>query len=506
MLKKAVSYVRVSSDEQAKSGFSIPQQISNNMQFALQEGYAIVQTFKDEGISAKDLNRPALQELLSYCMKKENEVEAVIVWKLDRISRSVADYTATLSPFFEENNIQLLTVTDVNGRGVDVTMMRQISMVFAERERRMAALRTQEGIRGKVASGQYPYHAPVGYINVIKKGSKYKEMVIDEENAFFIRQAYQLCLQGDSLVTITKKLYNMGFRNKNGQKRPKSTIEHILHNIAYTGRFYYEDKLIENANYPAIISEATFYAVQEKLSAPSKTRQLHTQFPYNECMTCAKCGCYLTGELKTKKSKNGTKEYIYYHCTGNRGGDCKKDSYIRQELIDEAFTNILKQITIPQSILELVANELKKVHKEQNQDFELQKKSIRKRIDKIDKTLKSAFESGMGQFSDSLKKNIEEWEIERRTLILEEEQLLKITKTFFVQSNSLLEFCKNAHRAFLEGDAQQKRKIVKIVCSNFSYDGENLVIEPNIAFKAVIKNSLSNKKLPRLDSNQQPTG
>ena len=72
MLKKAVSYVRVSSDEQAKSGFSIPQQISNNMQFALQEGYAIVQTFKDEGISAKDLNRPALQELLSYCMKKEN--------------------------------------------------------------------------------------------------------------------------------------------------------------------------------------------------------------------------------------------------------------------------------------------------------------------------------------------------------------------------------------------------------------------------------------------------
>ena len=68
-------------------------------------------------------------------------------------------------------------------------------------------------------------------------------------------------------------------------------------------------------------------------------------------------------------------------------------------------------------------------------------------------------------------KNIEEWEVERKTLILEEQELLKATKTFFVQSNSLLEFCKDCHSAFLRGNAEQKRKIVQIVCSNFSYDG-----------------------------------
>ena len=60
--------------------------------------------------------------------------------------------------------------------------------------------------------------------------------------------------------------------------------------------------------------------------------------------------------------------------------------------------------------------------------------------------------------------------------------------------------------AFLQGNAEQKRKIVKIVCSNFSYDGETIDIVPNPVFKAIIKNSLSKKKLPRLDSNQQPTG
>ena len=103
-------------------------------------------------------------------------------------------------------------------------------------------------------------------------------------------------------------------------------------------------------------------------------------------------------------------------------------------------------------------------------------------------------------------KNIEEWKIERRTLYIEEQELLKATETFFIQSNQLLEFCKDCYRAFLQGDAEIKRKIVQMVCPNFSYDGSNIVIEPNPIFKAVIKNSLSNKKLPRLDSNQQPTG
>lgn len=505
----AVSYVRVSSEDQKKHGYSIGQQITNCMNYALQNNYKLIKTFKDEGISAKDLNRPALQDLLAYCMDATNEVKAVIVWKLDRISRSVADYTATLSPFFAQNDIQLLTVADINGEGLDVEMMRQISMVFAERERKMTALRTKEGIRGKVALGQYPYHAPVGYENIEVKGSKYKKMVIDEENAFFVRQAYNLCLQGDSIVTITKKLYNMGFRNKHGNKHPKSSIEYILHNIAYTGKFYYDDILVANTDYAPIISEATYYAVQEKLNAPEKTRQMHTQFPYNECMTCAKCGCAMTGEVKkkvSKKTKKVIREYIYYHCTGNRGGDCKKHSYIRQELIEEAFVNILQHITIPEHVQELVINGLKKAHKEQNHDYEMQKKSIRKRIDKIDKALKNVFENDFDKHDQGTLKNIKNWKAERKTLLLEEQELLKATETFFVQSNCLLEFCKDAQNAFLQGNAEQKRRIVKIVCSNFSYDGENLVIEPKPIFKAVIKNSLSNKKLLGWDSNLQPFG
>ncbi len=107
------------------------------------------------------------------------------------------------------------------------------------------------------------------------------------------------------------------------------------------------------------------------------------------------------------------------------------------------------------------------------------------------------FENGFNKHDEGMMKNIEEWKIERRTLFLEEQELLKATETFFEQSNCLLEFCKNCHRAFLQGNAEQKRKIVQIVCSNFSYDGETLDIVPNSVFKVNIKNNLSNKKLLR---------
>lgn len=72
--------------------------------------------------------------------------------------------------------------------------------------------------------------------------------------------------------------------------------------------------------------------------------------------------------------------------------------------------------------------------------------------------MKSVFENGFNRHDETMMKNIEEWEVERKTLILEEQELLKATKTFFVQSNCLLEFCKDCYSAFLKGNAEQIKK------------------------------------------------
>ena len=86
----------------------------------------------------------------------------------------------------------------------------------------------------------------------------------------------------------------------------------------------------------------------------------------------------------------------------------------------------------------------------------------------------------MHRFSQGLQKNIEEWEQERRKLIIEEQEAIKIDKTFFEQSNQLLEFCKDCHRAFLQGNAELKRKIIKFKSScdmtNFNQSMTNIYL------------------------------
>lgn len=498
----AYAYVRVSSKKQSNHGYSIGQQVTNVMNFAQQNGYYIANIFSNEGISGKNMDRPQFQELMKACKDPQNRAKAVIVYKLDRISRNVADYTATLKPFFDSKDIKLLVVSGTNGDTLETEMQREMTMVFADYERRIGKIRTKEGLRGKVASGGYPYHAPLGYKNI--KDGRYKKMVIDEDYVFYVKRAYALCLQGNSPQTIASILYKEGLRTPKGSRISKTSIEYILHNRVYTGKFYYDDKLIEKTNFPAIIDEATYFAVQKKLSDPSKTRQTHTDFAYNGCIKCAKYGCQLTGERHKKNTKSGVKYYIHYHCTGNRGGDCKKGSYIRQELIDETVLSMLRKITIPSEVLEQVRAELIEIHKKQGNYHDEIKKSIRKRIDKLDDTLRRAFEENFD--SAGMKANIEKWEAEREALVMEEHEIQKATKDFYEQSNSLLRFCNDCYKAFLDGTAEQKRKIINIVCSNFTYDGETLYIEPIPAFKTIMQNSQNIKKLPRLDSNQQPTG
>jgi site-specific DNA recombinase len=110
-MKKAVIYARVSSEEQAKHGFSIENQKKQCKEFAERNGYYVEKMFVDEGKSAKNLDRPEIQDLITYCSKKSNKINAVIIWRLDRISRNNEDYHGVLRPLFERKGITLLSAT-----------------------------------------------------------------------------------------------------------------------------------------------------------------------------------------------------------------------------------------------------------------------------------------------------------------------------------------------------------------------------------------------------------
>ena len=161
-----------------------------------------------------------------------------------------------------------------------------------------------------------------------------------------------------SLRSLTKKLTDDGLRSPKGAKIPKTTIEYILKNIFYTGVFEFEGKIYENAQHKAIISKELFYRVQDRLIDSNKSKKHTIDFAYTSLIRCSHCSCLLTVELKKGK-------YIYYHCTGNKGGTCKKD-YIREEKIDKAISKVLKLIKIPTDIRKRILDELKAVHEKKN--------------------------------------------------------------------------------------------------------------------------------------------
>lgn len=98
---------------------------------------------------------------------------------------------------------------------------------------------------------------------------------------------------------------------------------------------------------------------------------------------CGYCGCLLTAELKKGK-------YIYYHCTGNKGGNCKRD-YINEVKIDKSISEILKLIIIPQELRERISNELKIVHEKKNGYPKEVKNNIIKQITRLENRIEEAF-------------------------------------------------------------------------------------------------------------------
>ncbi|HIS35009.1 TPA: recombinase family protein [Candidatus Scatousia excrementigallinarum] len=341
-MEKAVIYARVSSEEQAKHGFSIENQKKVCVEFAQKSGFVVDKIFVDEGKSAKNLDRPEIQELMTYCGKKKNNIKALVIWRLDRISRNTTDYHGVLRPLFERKGIKLLSATEANVDTIEGDLMRNIGMSFAEYERKIIGFRTIAGLRQKASQGEYPHQAPVGYKNITREDGS-KAIAIDEKNAFYVKRAFEMYDSGMySLRSLTNKLYEDGFRTKKGKKVAKTTIEYMLKNIIYTGVFKFEDKIYENAKHKPIISKELFYRVQDRLIDPNKTRKHNIDFAYTGLIRCEHCGCLLTAELKKGK-------YIYYHCTGNKGGNCKRD-YINETKIDKAIAEVLKLIIIPSSV------------------------------------------------------------------------------------------------------------------------------------------------------------
>ena len=328
--KKCGLYMRVSTEDQAREGFSLPEQKERLEAFCKFKGYEIVDYYEDAGISAKTGNhRPEFERLKDDI--KSKRINTIVALKLDRITRSIYDWE-NLMTFLDENNAYLDCVNDeINTTSANGKMISRLLMSVSQNEIERTSERTKVGMAGAIKNGHIPHKAPLGYKHEDRK------LVIDYSTKDIVIRIFDLYYNGLSYKKISNLFNEEKVLGRDNWR--DSTIVTILENEIYKGDFvhgkrtnhptYYED-VVE-----PIISKEMWEDCQVQKKKNSKSYQRTLTYLYLQKLKCPKCGRILGGKATTKK--NG-KSYFYYYCT-----DCKIE--FKEKLINDYFNQFIAELT-----------------------------------------------------------------------------------------------------------------------------------------------------------------
>lgn len=489
-MKSAVGYGRVSSKKQEDEGFSIPAQVKLLNEYAQKNNINLVKIFT-ESETAKKAGRKAFNEMLAYI--KENNISTILVEKTDRLYRNFKDYVTLDDYDLEVHLIKEGTVLSKNSKSHD-KFIHGIKVLMAKNYIDNLSEEVKKGLREKVAQGYYPQKAPVGYIN-IENSEKKKIIVPDTEKAPFVQRLFELYATGAySVDELRIKLFNEGF-NHNGKPYSKPRLLYVLKDVFYIGKFMYSG-VIHDGKHEPIIDIDTFNRVQ-KMFNQSKARSHDVEFAYAGLITCGHCGCQLTAELKKGK-------YIYYHCTGKRGGDCKKD-YIREEKLDEVFLQLIDRLPNPEDgLFEEIKKAVKEMRKVKSDYEETSVEEIQKQILRLQNRLDNLYTDKLdGRITQEFwQEKHNQWHDEKDRLIEKLKAISNTSRTFDEGSNLLENFCKFARMEFLKANGKKKRAILKMLGSNFIYKDKEVSVELTSVFNYLLNNRFVNygaANLPKLE-------
>ena len=358
--KIAGLYIRVSTEDQAREGFSLPEQEERLREFCKFKRYDIYKVYKDAGISAKTDKRPAYQEMLEDVKKKN--INVIVAFKLDRLTRSgydieklmktVNDLDCDIDCLSDESN-----TTTSNGR-----MVMRIMTCVSQNEIEKCSERTKVGLAGAIKQGHIPHKAPFGYKHENKK------LIPDESTKDKVIRIFQLYHDGHSYQTIAN-IYNKEkvFGKTNWCD---STILRIIENEIYKGDFVHGKRTKKPTYYPnvveAIISKEMWEECQVQKKRNARNYRRDKEYLFLQKLMCPKCKRVLGGNATRKK--NGT-IYYYYQCH-----DCK--TKIKEKDIEKAFNSFIEEIqeydsVVNQTLLPMIKtkfdNPKEKLLKERNE-------------------------------------------------------------------------------------------------------------------------------------------
>lgn len=306
--------------------------------------------YDDGGFTGANIERPALQKLLSDI--KEHKVDCVVVYKVDRLSRSLLDFSQLLE-FFDQHGVTFVSVTQQFNTNTSMGRLTlHILLSFAQFEREIISERTKDKMAAARKRGQWlGGRPPFGY--TVEKDSK--KLTVSPQEADLIREIFQLYLEGNSLLQVANIINDKGCRTKQatakngksfgGKKFGVTHIQFVLKNVLYLGKINYSGQIYDGQQ-DAIIDEEIFKKVQKKMAENRVTRKAFKNKDCSGLLThLLKCKTCKSTMFHTYTLKKGNHKYRYYVCTNaqKRGyGTCPNKSINAQRAEDE-IVRILKK-------------------------------------------------------------------------------------------------------------------------------------------------------------------
>jgi site-specific DNA recombinase len=319
-----VIYARVSTDEQAEKGLSIPAQVETCRAYAKENAIAIAREFLDEGESAKTADRPGFQEMIAYA-RANREVKAVIVYDTSRFARNRYD-AALYKRNLEKHEVRVHYATQHIEDTPEGKFLEGILELFDEHYSRSLARVVRRGMKESVKRGNWLGSPPWGYELVRDKDGK-RTLHPCPKNAQGVRIVFDLFGKGFGCRTIAEKLTALGYRTITGKAFLTEQVRQLIRNPAYTGDTFFNRRSagkrqwhpkeewihVENTH-EALVSKEVFKAVQAEMDRRGQERhpgEFKTYRCFAGLVQCGKCGA--TANAETGTGKMGVR-YYYYTC------------------------------------------------------------------------------------------------------------------------------------------------------------------------------------------------
>lgn len=298
-MKKVVLYLRVSTKGQVDDGYSLDFQKEKLLSYCKAMDYAVVGIYSDNGYTGSNLDRPGIQRIIEE--SETNKFDAVLVYKLDRLSRSQKHTMYMLEDIFIPNGIAFISLSESFDTGSQwgIAMVGILS-VFAQLERSNIKERTFDGRKGRAKDGSWHGGGthPIGYDYIDG------ELVINRKEAEQVRMVYEYYSSG---MTITEICCRMeGYKTKHGDWHHPETVANVLDNPLYSGTVHFDDVLTPDSH-TAIIPKGLYDTVASMRSGEYKKSKKDSKYMLSGLVYCKNCGARYF--VKKNPNKN-----LFYCC------------------------------------------------------------------------------------------------------------------------------------------------------------------------------------------------